>query len=250
MGSTFKDKTMIHTRAERLRTVRPSSMGLAALRLVPPLQKPVAALTAGRSAVVPDMHAEGIGAFDAAAALDLDPFKSRIRLWMEMTHRRDLLHPVHLEDEGQAYWSRLLEPIVAAHYTHRTGRQVRCTRTTQRHPQHPWMLATVSREVVGSPEVQLLECLCVGMNAAPLWQHGMPEHIRCRLVHLLAVTGLRAVDLIVLLGGQDLQIYRVERDDTEIARLIRQERMFWRCVKRDQAPPSRDEDIPAFGLMS
>lgn len=250
MDSTFKDETMIHTRAERLRTVRPSSMGRAALRLVPPLQKPVAALTAGRSAVVPDMHAEGIGVLDAAAALDLDPVKSRIRLWMEMTHRRDLLHPVQLEDENQTYWSRVLEPIVAAHYTHRTGRQVRCTRITQRHPKHPWMLATVSREVVGSSEVQLLECLCVGMNAAPLWEHGVPEHIWWRLVHLLAVTGLRAVDLIVLLGGQDLQIYRVERDEAEIARLIRLEQKFWSCVERDQAPPSRDEDVPVFGPMS
>ncbi|MGJ7570911.1 YqaJ viral recombinase family protein [Variovorax sp. RB2P76] len=241
---------MIHTRAERLRTVRPSSLGCTALRLVPTLQKPTAVRTANRSSVMSDVHAEGIASLDAAAVLDLDPFKSRIRLWMEMTRRHDLLHPVHLEDEGQGYWSRLLEPIVAAHYTQRTGRQVRCTRITQRHPQHPWMLATVSREVVGSSEVQLLECLCVGMNAAPLWQHGVPEHIRWRLVHLLAVTGLRAVDLIVLLGGQDLQIYRVERDDTEIARLIRLEQKFWRCIERDQAPPSQDEDVPVFGPMS
>ncbi|MDZ4360163.1 MAG: YqaJ viral recombinase family protein, partial [Variovorax sp.] len=155
----------------------------------------------------------------------------------------DLLQPAPREDEGIAYWSRLLEPIVAAHYTLRTGRQVRRTDTTLQHPKHPWMRATVTREVVASAEVQLLECLCVGMNAAPLWSHGVPEHIRLRLLHLLAVSGQRAVDVIVLLGGQDLQIYRVERDEALIARLIRQERAFWRGVERDEAPPSGDEDV-------
>ncbi|MNL85126.1 hypothetical protein D3C87_2133270 [compost metagenome] len=62
-------------------------------------------------------------------------------------------------------------------------------------------------------------------------------------MHLLAVTGQSAVDVIVLLGGQDLQIYRVERDEGQIARLIRQEEVFWRGVERDEAPPSRDEDV-------
>lgn len=227
---------MIHTRAERLRARSPSSTGRTALHLV---STPVAA--GERQSDIPWT---GVDALDAAAALGRDPFKSQIRLWMEKTGRQDLLQPAPREDGGSAYWSRLLEPIVAAHYTLRTGRQVRRTHTALGHPKHPWMRATVTREVVVSTEVQLLECLCVGMNAAPLWNHGVPEHVRLRLLHLLAVTGLRAVDVIVLLGGQDLQIYRVERDEAEITRLIRQERMFWRGVERDEVPSSRDEGVP------
>ena len=228
---------MIHTRAERLRAGPFPSTGRAALHLVP-----TAAPTGERQSDIPGT---GVDALDAAAALGRDPFKSQIRLWMEKTGRQDLLQPAPREDGGSAaYWSRLLEPIVAAHYTLRTGRQVRRTHTTFRHPKNRWMLATVNREVVASAEVQLLECLCVGINAAPLWNHGVPEHVRLRLLHLLAVTGLRAVDVIVLLGGQDLQIYRVERDEAEIARLIRQERMFWRGVERDEVPSSRDEGVP------
>ena len=234
---------MIHTRAERLRTVRPASSTRAALRLVSAPARPTMALLVDHSEDEPGAEAS-LGVLDAAAALGLDPFKSPVRLWMEKTHRHDLLQPAPLEDEGRAYWSHLLEPIVAAHYTQRTGRQVRRTHATLRHPDHPWMLATVMREVLASAEVQLLECLCVGMNAAPLWSCGVPEHIRVRMLHLLAVTGLRAVDVIVLLGGQDLQIYRIERDEAQIARLIRQERVFWRGVERDQAPPLRDEEVP------
>lgn len=226
---------MIHTRAERLRTVRASSRGSAVLHLVPtpaPDHRPQTSGLSGAS----------LRSLDAAAALGLDPFKSEVRLWMEKTGRQDLLQPRQPQDDSVTYWSSLLEPIVAAHYTQRTGRQIRRTGTERRHPRHPWMVATVNREVLASPEVQLLECLCVGMNAAPLWAEGMPAYIRLRVVHLLAVTGQRAADVVVLLGGQELQIYRVERDEAEIARLIRAERAFWRGVELDRAPAAQEGD--------
>ena len=229
---------MIHTRAERLRNGRPAPRGAVALKLArsstddrqiqleDPIQSPEPTLT----------H------FDAAAAHGLDPFKSDVRLWMEKTGRQDLLQPGRPQDDSAAYWGRLLEPIVAAHYTHRTGLQVRRADARLCHPRYAWMTATVKREVMGSPHVQLLECLCVGMEAAGLWAKGVPEHIRLRVVHLLAVTGHRAADLIVLLGGQDLQLHRIERDKGEIARLIRAERAFWRGVEQDLAPAARGEN--------
>lgn len=225
---------MVNTRAERLRT--PRSTGRPLLQLVEPqTQEP----TGDRGL---DMREAGLGNLDAAAALGQDPFKSRVRLWMEKTGRQDLLRPVRLENDSHAYWSRLLEPIVAAHYTLRTGRRVRRINATRRHPEFPWMCATVVREVVASPEVQLLECLSVGMHMAPLWALGVPEYIRLRILHQLAVTGARAADVVVLLGGQDLQVYRIERNEAEIARLVRQEQAFWCHVERDLAPPAQDED--------
>lgn len=226
---------MVNTRAERLRT--PRSTMRPVLQLVGPLRTQESTGDPER-----ELSEAGIGSLDAAAALGQDPFKSQVRLWMEKTGRQDLLHPVRLESDSHAYWSRLLEPIVAAHYTLRTGRKVRRVNTTSRHPEHPWMSATVVREVVASSEVQLLECLSVGMQMASLWTLGVPEYIRLRVLHQLAVTGAQAADVVVLLGGQDLQVYRIERQESEIARLIRQEQAFWRHVERDQAPPPSDGD--------
>ena len=242
MGLTFKDEIMIHTRAERLRTVRPSSTGSAMTRLVRTLEWPTTVPAADHWLETSRTPEAGIGHLDAAAALGRDPFKSEVRLWMEKTGRQDLLHPAQLEDESLTYWHRLLDPIVAAHYPLRTGRKLRQLNATLQHPEHPWMFATVTREVVASPDVQLLECLCVGMHVAPLWAHGVPQDIRLRVLHLLAVTGMRAADVVALLGGQDLQIYRIERDEAEIARLIRAERAFWNAVELDQAPAARDQD--------
>lgn len=192
----------------------------------------------------PNMYEAGIGTLDAAAALGCDPFKSPVRLWMEKTERHDLLQPgpeaVSSLSDSTVYWSRLLEPIVAAHYTLRTGRQVRRTSTLLRHKRHPWMFAHPGREVVGTPEVQLLECRCVGMDAAALWAEGLPTYVRIQILHQLAVTDAQAIDVVALICGQELQIHRVERDETEISRLIDAEREFWHCVETDCAPPAGD----------
>lgn len=220
---------MVNTRAEGLGT--PRSTVRPVLQLVEPLGTQESTGDRGLG-----LREAGLGNLDAAAALGQDPFKSQVRLWMEKTGRQDLLHSERLDHDSSAYWSRLLEPIVAAHYTLRTGRRVRRINATLQHPEHPWMSATVVREVVASSEVQLLECLSVGMQMAPLWALGVPEYIRLRVLHQLAVTGAQAADVVVLLGGQALQVYRIERHEFEIARLIRQERAFWRHVERDQAP--------------
>jgi predicted phage-related endonuclease len=66
-------------------------------------------------------------------------------------------------------------------------------------------------------------------------------HVRVRALHQLAVTGRHAVDMVVLICGQDLQVHRVERDEAEIERLIDRERAFWRCVECDQAPPVNEK---------
>lgn len=194
----------------------------------------------------PSAGEAGIGSLDAAAAVGRDPFKSPVRLWMEKTERHDLLQPVDpsliQSAATAAYWSRLLEPIVAAHYALRTGRQVKRTRDVLRHPQHPWMLAHPSREVVGAPDVQLLECRCVGMDEAALWGAGLPDCVRIQMLHRLAVTGAQAMDVVALICGQDLRIHRVEREELEISRLIDAEREFWHCVQTDCAPMAGDPE--------
>jgi predicted phage-related endonuclease len=77
------------------------------------------------------------------------------------------------------FWGTMLEPIVAAHYTKRTGNKVRRVNAVL-HPKHPWMLANVDREVVGSSEVQLLECKTAGIHGARLWRMACLSMCNCR----------------------------------------------------------------------
>ena len=193
---------------------------------------------------------QGIGSSDAAAAVGLSPYKSPLQLWAEKTGQARFPEPDPQDDRHPMYWGTLLEPIVAAHYTRRTGRRVRRINAVLQHPQHPWMLANVDREVMGSPEVQLLECKTAGIHGARLWQDGVPEYVQLQVMHQLAVTGKAACDVAVLIGGQELRIRRIERDETVIGRLMALEAVFWQYVQEGKPPPADGSDSAETALRA
>lgn len=198
----------------------------------------------------------GIGSSDAAAAVGLNPYKSQLELWMEKTGR--LVHAAQSDGQASAdtgessgvsdddnsplFWGTVLEPIVAEHYAKRTGFKVRRVNAVLQHPEHAWMLANLDREVVGSDEVQVLECKTAGVNGAKLWKNGIPEYVQLQVMHQLAVTGQQAADVAVLVGGHELRIFRLERDEALIERLIQLEAEFWRHVTEDTPPPADASD--------
>jgi putative phage-type endonuclease len=181
----------------------------------------------------------GIGSSDAAAAVGLSPYKSPLELWLEKTGRDEGLDkPDPTDTTHPVYWGTLLEPIVAASYTQQTGRKVRKVNAVLQHPQYPFMLANLDREVVGAPEVQILECKTAGEFGARHWRDGVPEYVQLQVQHQLAVTGRQAADVAVLLCGQKLEVHRIQRDEELITRLIALEARFWEFVTRDTAPPA------------
>lgn len=193
----------------------------------------------------------GIGSSDAGAAVGLNPYKSPLELWMEKTGRDAGLPKTDPNDESSPmYWGTLLEPIVAAHYTKRTGNKVRRVNAVLQHPSEPWMRANLDREIVGAPDVQILECKTAGMNGARLWKEGVPEYVQLQVMHQLAVTGKQAADVAVLICGQELQVHRIERDEAMIGQLIDLERHFWRFVELDLAPPADGSDSADVALRA
>ncbi len=188
-----------------------------------------------------EVRKQGIGSSDAGAAVGLNPYKSQLELWLEKTGRDATLPKIDPHDEeSPAYWGNVLEPIVAWHYSKRTGKKVRRINAVLQHPnpELPWMLANIDREVIGADDVQILECKTAGINGARLWKEGVPEYVQLQVMHQLAVTGKQAADVAVLLGGQHLEIHRVERDEQMIVRLIELERKFWTYVETDTPPPA------------
>ncbi len=188
-----------------------------------------------------EIRKRGIGSSDAAAAVGLNPYKSQLELWLEKTGRDTGLPKTDPnDDESPMYWGNVLEPIVAWHYGKRTGNKVRRGNAVLQHPdpELSWMLANIDREVIGADDVQILECKTAGINGARLWKEGVPEYVQLQVMHQLAVTGKQAADVAVVLGGQHLEIHRIERDEEMIARLIELERTFWTYVETDTPPPA------------
>lgn len=184
---------------------------------------------------------QGIGASDAAAAVGLSPYQSQLELWMIKTGRDGDMPKVDPNDESSPmYWGNILEPIVAQHYSRRTGNKVRKINAVLQHPDPDkyWMLANLDYTVVGSDEVQILECKTAGEFGSRLWRDGVPEYVQCQVQHQLAVTGKAVADVCVLICGQEIRIHRIERDDELIAKLIELERQFWHYVETDTPPPA------------
>jgi len=192
---------------------------------------------------------QGIGSSDAASAVGLNPYKSQLELWMEKTGRDANLPKVDPKDQSSPmYWGNLLESIVAAHYTMRSGHKVRRINAVLQHPKEPWMLANIDREVTGAPDVQILECKTAGFHGSFLWRDGVPEYIQLQVMHQLSVTGKQCADVAVLICGQDLQIHRIHRDEAMIAKLIELERAFWHYVETDTPPPADGSDSADLAL--
>ena len=220
-----------------------STQGRPALRLIKTKELPREDWLAVRT--------RGIGGSDAASACGLNPYKSQLELWMEKTGRDGNLPKIDPNDEeSPTYWGTLLEPIVAAHYTKRTGHRVRRINAILQHPDpdKAWMLANIDREVIGTEEVQILECKTAGINGARLWKGGVPEYVQLQVHHQLAVTGQRAADVAVLLGGQHLEVHRIERNEALIERLIQLERRFWHYVEDDIPPPADGSESAELAL--
>jgi len=197
---------------------------------------------------------QGIGGSDAAAAVGLNPYQSQLELWMIKTGRFSEDSPDESETkpniDSKMYWGQILEPIVAQHYTKVTGRKVRKVNAILQHADSDksWMLANIDYRVVGSDEVQLLECKTAGEYGAKLWKDGVPEYVQCQVQHQLAVTGLQAADVCVLICGQQLKIYRIERDEELIAKLIELERLFWHYVQSNTTPCADGSESAGFAL--
>ncbi|MDH4867566.1 YqaJ viral recombinase family protein [Alcaligenes nematophilus] len=197
-----------------------------------------------------EVRKHGIGSSDAAAAVGLNPYKSQLELWMEKTGRdADLPKPDPTDTAAPVYWGTLLEPIVAASYTQQTGRKVRKVNAVLQHPERPWMLANIDREVVGASDVQILECKTAGEFGSRHWRDGVPEYVQLQVQHQLAVTGKHAADVAVLLCGQQLKVHRIERDDELIAKLMLLQERFWHYVTTDTPPPADGSDSSATALQ-
>lgn len=133
-------------------------------------------------------------------------------------------------------WARVIETILSAHYRLRTGCKLRPARQAT-HPKHSWMLGGGAQSVCGSTDLQLLLCVAAGLPEAAHWSDEMPLYVRVRALHELVVASARTLDVMVLVGGRDLQVHRVRSTAEAAEELLAQEHAFWQCVQSQRPPP-------------
>jgi len=183
---------------------------------------------------------KGIGGSDAPVVAGLSKWKSPHELYLE---KRGELEPANLDDVEHVQWGNRLEDAIAQEFARRQGVKIRRVNRMLAHPDHPWMLANIDRDIVGADES--LEVKMVNEHAFRSGEWGddltedVPDTYFVQVQHYLAVTRRQLWWLAALVGGNRLKVYRIPRDESFIADLIEAERGFWACVEGG-TPPAID----------
>jgi len=185
----------------------------------------------------------GIGGSDAAAAIGLNRWKSRLKLYLEKIGELE-----DNVDSEATYWGRILEGVVAEEFTRRTGKAVRRVNAILIHPEFEWMIANIDRKVVGENAILEVKTTAAWNNKE--WEHDeIPQEYIIQAQHYMAVTGADLTYFAVLVGGQKLLIKKFVRDDELIEMIIREEQKFWQMVE-NRTPPKLDGSVDAKEILS
>ena len=165
---------------------------------------------------------QGIGASDAPTIMGENPFKSLSALLREKR--------ATVRDRSQSAAMAMgtqLEPVARQAYIERTGRMVEpaCLQSTS----HDWLKASLDGLAVRQDAVVEIKC---GQSAYRIAaQTGVvPTYYFGQLQHILAVTGLDAIDFWCYWPGHTPLLIEVPRDDNYITLLIQRERDFWNQI--------------------
>ena len=192
-----------------------------------------------------EMHQQGIGGSEAAAAVGLSKWQSPLELYLDKVEPKD--QPDEAPSEA-AHFGTVLESVVADEYSRRTGNKVRRKSAAAVAVNHAFMFAHLDREVLKQPERTILECKTAGQYMdsewGEDWSDEYPDHYRIQVHHQMICANAKRAHLAVLIGGRDFRIYDVERDEELCEALIQREGEFWqRVIDRDPPSPRSLSDM-------
>ena len=180
------------------------------------------------------MRKAGIGGSDCAPAVGLSRWKSPFQLWSEKTNR---ITPTKVGEA--AYWGSVMEPILRNEFAKRTNLEVHECSFFLRSIENPYMLANLDGYVKNEDgSYSVLEIKTANAYAAVQdWQNGLPIEYYCQVMHYMAVTGMSSAYVSVLLGGNQFDIQKIDRDEEMIQHIIQMEERFWTEYMLKDVPP-------------
>lgn len=176
-------------------------------------------------------------ASDAGALLGIDPWKSRAALYFE----KIAPEPPAFEENEAMRWGTLLEPVVAREFTARTGIPTLGSQQLLTNERRPWMAATPDFFGLEGDETVLVEIKTTTLRKEDDWPaEEPPPRVTAQVMWQLAVTGLRVAHVAALIGGQELRLYRLERDHAVVNAIIDAAHTFWHDHVLAQVEPPID----------
>lgn len=179
----------------------------------------------------------GIGSSDMSAVLGMSRYRSELDVYMDKIGAT----PLDSDDAGEAaLWGNIFEQPVAAEWAKRHDVRVRRIGTVA-HVERRHLLCDLDRYVVGCPHHDrcALEVKTRSAWKADEWRDGgLPEDVEAQVMQQLAVTGLDAIHVAGLVGGQRLESRVVLPDPDYIADLYAVADQFWADHVEARVPPT------------
>lgn len=161
-----------------------------------------------------------------------------------------------IDDSGEAneamFWGTTLEEPIADEWAKRKGVKIRRVPSMQWSKKYPWMFVSMDRHIMGDKRGPgLLEVKNFnefrGRELDEKDADTIPLSVRIQHMHGLAVTGWTWGEIAILVGGNRLLSWEVEREPEAIETLIDTERIF---MERVQAGAPPDVDAHAAEILA
>lgn len=182
-----------------------------------------------------------IGGSDAKVIAGVSNYSTALQLYYEKRGEIDVPQP----DNEAMYWGLVHEDNVARAYAERTGVAL-SIRGFARHAQHDFIGGHIDRIVNDNGTLGILEVKTTSSHLSTLWgasgddaSSAVPYDVQVQALHYLSLLNAAFADIAVLIGGNELRTYRLERDDRAIEALTKLEVDFWRRVESGE-PPAAD----------
>lgn len=182
----------------------------------------------------------GIGGSDVATLLGINPFSTRLELYLQ---KRGEIAPT--PDNSRTKAGRVMEQVIASMVSERTGCKLRRINRTIRHKNHDFLLAHIDRDFVGIRKG--LEIKNVSPRMGYLWgKDGQPDAIAEYYIpqvhHYMMLLDYPAFDVAAYFGGDDLRIYPMERDKEMDEIIVDLAHDFWHNHVLAGIPPEPEFD--------
>jgi putative phage-type endonuclease len=181
-------------------------------------------------------RASGIGGSDAAAVCGVDQYRQPADVWLEKVRG---VRDESIADKEVVKWGNILEAVIAREWAERNGKEVYEVQDTLRSKERPWQLAHPDRLIVGEAAGLEIKARSEYMKS----EYGrtgsdnvLPSDImQCH--HYMAVLDYPVWYMAILLGGNELRSFVINRNDEIIDHMNKLEDEFWNYVTSVTLPP-------------
>ena len=186
-----------------------------------------------------EMRRRYIGASDCATILKIDPWKTQYDLFEEK------LGLVTTKENEAMRRGKELEPKAREEFEKVTG--IKVEPRVMFHPDINYMMA--SMDGISDDGKTGVELKCPGPLTYKLAMEGkVPENYQAQLQHQMAVTGLKTL-FYFCFDGETGILLEIERNDSYIEIIYREEEEFWNRLQNFDPPPLSNKDfIPMDSL--